>query len=726
MRLVLAILFAFMLFPTRVDPSEERLEMDVLVVLYTSTFTRTLTPAEIAIFHNEMAKFKYWYDKNVGNWLKVDLSYVQIDRTLSPDEIGVNPDGGTYFGPNETLNKDLKLKGIEENKFSNVILFYAWRNFVPPWNAYQLYGGGAMGPDTSIALVGAPGNTGFFSVSALTWGPDMSGFPVHEFTHNLDAMFYMCDMDTEMLHGDHMAINMPRMLKEMPGAFLPDFTDEEMLENAKLEMQGKYGFPWKHQEIYYRWILNRPGKCWLKLAPRYGRIVPRKPLSGIVPLYKEIITAKGNSAYLSVFVYDEEGNPIDDAIVTAKVGKKKFNFRCEKLKRLEDPRKGKDNVLWAFPLYSCWVPVNFNKPKAVHITAKKDNVRMSSTVIIHPTNLGMIDAPPLIIVQKDMRDKPTISCRVITESLDRSAKPIPATITASIDTLRIELNNTDGTGTCWGSFDELPLGMYDVVISATFPKYTILEQHITLWCKYRWDVKTDKRYAGMEGEPIKVKAQILRENGSPVKKVEVLASINNKTIKMKDTDEDGTFEGQFEPLPPGKYEIEIKATLTDRPNSITRSIPLEVKPKGTIEGEDNIPPFASSGDRASIQDIGSWGKEWQGIWSGDKQLFYTCDSIGDYVTFKLEIAKSSNYEIIGYFTKANDYGIFQLSIDDKKLGIPFDGYNPEVIRSDEIKFGKIFLKKGIHRLKLTIIDKNPKSRGYFIGVDCFIIREITQ
>ncbi|MCK4328567.1 hypothetical protein KAX02_01870 [candidate division WOR-3 bacterium] len=704
------------------SPQQNILDMDVLAVLYTSTFTRTLTPAEIEIFHQEMSKFKYWYDHNLGDLLNLNIDFVQIDRTLSPKEIGVRSDGGTYFSPNKTLKEDLKSKGVSNNKYSSVMLYYAWRNFVPPWNAFQIYGGGAMGPDTSISLIGDPGNTGFFSVSALTWGPDMSGFSVHEFTHNLDAMFYMCEMDTEMLHGDHMANNMPLLLKELPGTFLPDFTDEEMLENARLEKKGEYGFEWKHQEIYYTWILNRPEETWLKLAPRYGKITP-KDRKMLVPLYGEIITAKGNSAYLAVFFYDEDGNSVEGATITANIQGKTIPFHNQRLERSEDTRKGKDNPIWSFPLYSCSIPIDFDEKEEILITAKKGNLKTSTKVTIHPTNLGMIDATPLIIVQKDMRDSPTITCRVVEEALNSKGNIIKeANVKAVLDTDTILLNNTDNLGTHWGSFSELCLGIHTVELIANSKDFEIPVRYIDILCKFRWDLTTKDYYTGIEDENIEITADVFNERGKPVIKVKVGANTGKDSIELLDPDNDGTFEGSFESLPPERYDLKVKALRTDRPYSITKIIPLEVKTKGTIEGEDNIPPFMSSGDRASIQHIGSWGKEWQGIWSGDKQLFYTSDSIGDFVVFELDITESKNYEISGYFTKANDYGIFQMNIDGETFGEAFDGYNSEVVRSEKIKFGRIFLDEGKHELRLEIIDKNPESRSYFIGVDCFIIR----
>ncbi len=718
----MGIIFSILVLGIFLSPQQERLDMDVLAVLYTSTFTRTLAPAEIEIFHREIAKFKYWYDQNVGDWLNLNIDFVQIDRTLSPEEMGVRPGGGTYFAPNKTLKEDLRSKQIPDNKYSSVMLYYAWRNFVPPWNAFQLHGGGAMGPDSSISLAGGPGNTGFFSVSVFTWGPDMSGFPVHEFNHNLDAMFHMCGMDTEMLHADHMAKNMPLLLKELPGAFLPDFTDEEMLENAKLEMRGEYGFEWKHQEIFYRWILNRPKEAWLKLAPRYGRIVPKVKRT-LVPLYREITTANGNSAYLAVFFYDEDENPVEGATVVAHIGKKAIPLCCQRLERGEDPRRGKDNPIWSFPLYSCFIPVDFDEKKEVTISAKKDDMRASTKVVIHPTKLGMIDAPPLVIVQKDMKDSPTVTCRVVEEALNGDGSVIKANVRAVLDTQTIVLDNTDNMGTYWGSFAELSLGMHTVELTASLEDFEIPKRHLNLLCRYRWDLTTPNRYTGIEGEAIGVTADVLNEAGKPVTNVAVSAAAGKDSIVLLDPDKDGTFEGSFESIPPGRYDLKVTASLIDRPYSITKTVPLEVKPKGTIEGEDNIPQFKSSGDRASVQDIGSWGKEWQGIWSGEKQLFYTSDSIGDYVAFELDVRESKNYEISGYFTKANDYAIFQLYIDGEPLGKAFDGYNPEVVRSEEVKFGSIFLGEEKHELRLEVTGKNPQSRSYFIGVDCFIIGE---
>jgi serine/threonine-protein kinase len=76
------------------------------------------------------------------------------------------------------------------------------------------------------------------------------------------------------------------------------------------------------------------------------------------------------------------------------------------------------------------------------------------------------------------------------------------------------------------------------------------------------------------------------------------------------------------------------------------------------------------------------------------------------------------------FARAGDYGIAAVSLDGKRVGRAFDGYHEFVSPSGLVAFGVMQLSEGRHRLRFTAVDKNPKSKGCFMGIDYLTLRLI--
>jgi hypothetical protein len=99
---------------------------------------------------------------------------------------------------------------------------------------------------------------------------------------------------------------MAQLLRERPGAFLPRYSDTEMLAFADRERQGREGYPWALQLVYYGWMLERtPKAAWNRL--HYGRMVPAGA-PAVRPLYAEVFTSVANdSTYLPVLAPEGRG-----------------------------------------------------------------------------------------------------------------------------------------------------------------------------------------------------------------------------------------------------------------------------------------------------------------------------------------------------------------------------------------------------------------------------------
>ncbi|HEY3416613.1 MAG TPA: DUF2961 domain-containing protein [Armatimonadota bacterium] len=133
---------------------------------------------------------------------------------------------------------------------------------------------------------------------------------------------------------------------------------------------------------------------------------------------------------------------------------------------------------------------------------------------------------------------------------------------------------------------------------------------------------------------------------------------------------------------------------------------------GVLEGE-NLKVLVKAGAPGQ-QSMDNW----PGQWSNATQLFWTQTKIGDRLVLAVPVKDAGRYDIQAQFTKAGDYGIVQLYLDEEKLGDPIDLYNQGVIPSGEIKLGTRELTAGEHKLTLEIVGANEKAaKSYLVGLD---------
>jgi hypothetical protein len=134
--------------------------------------------------------------------------------------------------------------------------------------------------------------------------------------------------------------------------------------------------------------------------------------------------------------------------------------------------------------------------------------------------------------------------------------------------------------------------------------------------------------------------------------------------------------------------------------------------EGALEGEF-MKVLQKTGGGTRRQDMASY----TGRWGYSQQLFWTQNKSGDRLVLAVLVKETGRYDIVAQFTKASDYGIVQADWDGEKIGAPFDGYDPEVVPSGEIKLGTRDLTAGPHKLGLEVTGTNAKSRGTLVGLD---------
>lgn len=115
-------------------------------------------------------------------------------------------------------------------------------------------------------------------------------------------------------------------------------------------------------------------------------------------------------------------------------------------------------------------------------------------------------------------------------------------------------------------------------------------------------------------------------------------------------------------------------------------------------------------------------------WSGRGHLWFTPPGTNTFFELIVPVRKAGPKILSAFLTHAYNYGTFQVSVDGRPLGRPYDGYHglaPDdrtVLRSQEVVFGALDLAAGEHLVRFEVVGKNPQSRGYMVGVDSLTIQ----
>ena len=112
-------------------------------------------------------------------------------------------------------------------------------------------------------------------------------------------------------------------------------------------------------------------------------------------------------------------------------------------------------------------------------------------------------------------------------------------------------------------------------------------------------------------------------------------------------------------------------------------------------------------------------------WSGTDHLWWTGGRPGDRLMLSFHVPADGKYELFTVLTKARDYGIVQLSIDEAKAAPPIDLFNsPDVITTGVVSLGTHELKAGAHRLGIKITGAHPEAvKAYMFGLDYLYLAE---
>ncbi|MCA9025798.1 MAG: c-type cytochrome [Planctomycetaceae bacterium] len=105
-------------------------------------------------------------------------------------------------------------------------------------------------------------------------------------------------------------------------------------------------------------------------------------------------------------------------------------------------------------------------------------------------------------------------------------------------------------------------------------------------------------------------------------------------------------------------------------------------------------------------------------WSGDDHLWWTGAQAGDQLELEFELQQGGLLIPEVLLTRADDYGIVQLSLDGEPLGEPVDLFSHRVETTGVLTFPAREISPGKHTLTLEIVGTNPQAKKLFmVGID---------
>ncbi len=140
--------------------------------------------------------------------------------------------------------------------------------------------------------------------------------------------------------------------------------------------------------------------------------------------------------------------------------------------------------------------------------------------------------------------------------------------------------------------------------------------------------------------------------------------------------------------------------------------------RGIIEGERLRASARATAGPVDTQDLDTF----PGDWSDLSQLWWRPTRSGARLDLTLNAPETKTYELIGYFTRARDYGDIRLSVNNRPVGPVVKGYSPEVVPTGPVSFGRVPLRSGANAIAVEVVGKDTRSAGYLVGIDGFVLK----
>jgi hypothetical protein len=483
-----------------------------------------LNLSQIKLFHQQIAAFWTWYQKQVPEILDLQLSYVQLDHQIPLDEfVKVSEDG--YFLEPGPIIKRLRECGIGNFEYDEVMAYYSWQS-PNHLNANLAYGGLAFGPGNGFL-----GDVGFSTSGIFGWSPErISQISIHEILHNIDKMFEKSGFP-EFLNPDDMGCNMKQLIKEKPDSMT--YNDEEMLKRAGLEALRQVTFAWENQLVYYSWMLQRMEKeKWFKL--KYGNIVYEKSSPYVArPLYKHIIAERADSVYLPYIFCNQDLSPVENSTVVIYIDGIPFEMEKEEYHH----KNFEGETLFSGYLYNYKLKLSDFEDKKTEIPILYEAKIDGKVAAVSETHLRLLDnieifVPKIIHGYVDIDEPATITVRLAKRALEESSPLTHSNVSAYINEKEYLLNETLIPGVYRRTIDVLPIEKYPVCISVIKEGEKKASVSVTVDIGLSWgiDVSQTERDI-LIGDTYELVTKI--KNASDLDDFKVYAVVNGKNLDLK-------------------------------------------------------------------------------------------------------------------------------------------------------------------------------------------------
>jgi putative membrane-bound dehydrogenase-like protein len=148
------------------------------------------------------------------------------------------------------------------------------------------------------------------------------------------------------------------------------------------------------------------------------------------------------------------------------------------------------------------------------------------------------------------------------------------------------------------------------------------------------------------------------------------------------------------------------------------SAPIDARTKkvpGAQEGEA-LKIVEKTGGNAVSQPMGGFPAD---KWSGNDHLWWTGAKPGDRLGLEVQAAEAGLYDVEVVLTRARDYGVVRLQLDQTVLDPQLDLFNtPEVVTTGVLTYRGVQLSQGAHRMTFEIVGSNPAAvKNHMVGVD---------
>ena len=167
------------------------------------------------------------------------------------------------------------------------------------------------------------------------------------------------------------------------------------------------------------------------------------------------------------------------------------------------------------------------------------------------------------------------------------------------------------------------------------------------------------------------------------------------------------------------YQTHPRPKFPPLPDDLLPITPQPVfKVADIVEGESLRPGAKATEGNVSVQDMSVW----DGDWSNLSQLWWLPSRAGSKLTLTLTVPAAGPKELVGYFTRARDYGTVRVRVNGRSAGEPVNLYGPDVVPTGPVSLGRVDLNAGANTVELEVVGKDARSSGFLVGLDGFVLK----